>query len=89
MDTEALLIDGRTFVPTRYVAEAFGATVRWKDEIKTVDIDTDDIGKVVDEGDTKEVAGFIVPKDTNLVVAAIKDDLNDQAILIIDFLSEM
>ncbi|RXE57542.1 copper amine oxidase N-terminal domain-containing protein [Acetivibrio mesophilus] len=86
MDTEALLIDGRTFVPARYVAEAFGATVRWKNEIKTVYIDTDDIGKVVDEGDTREVAGFIVPKNIDLSVSAIKDDLNYEAVFTIDFL---
>ena len=39
MDTAALLQEGRTFVPARYVAEAFGATVRWDSAIKTVYID--------------------------------------------------
>jgi len=43
----------------RYVAEAFGATVRWKDEIKTVYIDTNKTGKVEVEGDTREVAGLL------------------------------
>lgn len=41
MDTEALLQEGRTFVPARYVAEAFGATVRWDSIIRTVYIDTE------------------------------------------------
>lgn len=41
MDTVALLQEGRTFVPARYVAEAFGATVRWDSAIKTVYIDTE------------------------------------------------
>lgn len=41
MDTVALLQEGRTFVPARYVAEAFGATVRWDSVIKTVYIDTE------------------------------------------------
>ncbi len=45
MDTVALLQEGRTYVPARYVAEAFGATVRWDGVIKTVYIDTE--GRVV------------------------------------------
>jgi len=45
MDTAALLQEGRTFVPARYVAEAFGATVRWDSVIRTVYIDTN--GSVV------------------------------------------
>ena len=45
MDTAALLQEDRTFVPARYVAEAFGATVRWDSVIKTVYIDTE--GRVV------------------------------------------
>jgi len=44
------------------VAEAFGATVRWKDEIKTVYIDTNKTGKVEVEGDTREVAGLLYRK---------------------------
>ena len=40
MDTVALLKEGRTFVPARYVAEAFGATVWWDSVNKTVYIDT-------------------------------------------------
>ncbi len=40
MDTAAILKEGRTFVPARYVAEAFGATVSWDGVIKTVYIDT-------------------------------------------------
>ena len=40
MDTEALLLGGRTFVPARYVAEALGATVDWDASIRTVYIIT-------------------------------------------------
>ncbi|HOP93935.1 MAG TPA: copper amine oxidase N-terminal domain-containing protein [Acetivibrio thermocellus] len=74
MDTEALLIEGRTFVPARYVAEAFGATVSWRASIKTVYIDMNKTGKVENEGDTREVAGFIVPKGIDLAVAEEKQD---------------
>jgi len=40
MDTAALLISGRTFVPARYVAEAFDAKVSWDPDIRTVYINT-------------------------------------------------
>jgi len=36
MDTAALLISGRTFVPARYVAEAFDAVVSWDADLRTV-----------------------------------------------------
>ena len=65
MDTEALLLENRTYVPARYVAEAFGGKVDWYPETRTVKIK---IGKVVYTGDTREVNGFIVPKDTKVFV---------------------
>ncbi|OPZ92387.1 MAG: hypothetical protein BWY74_01604 [Firmicutes bacterium ADurb.Bin419] len=40
MDTEAIIKEGRTFVPIRYVAEALGATVGWNASTKTVIITT-------------------------------------------------
>lgn len=40
MDTTALLKDGRTYVPAKYVAEAFGANVNWKSESRTVSVST-------------------------------------------------
>ena len=42
MDTEAILKDGRTFVPIRYVAEELGATVGWAPSTSTVIITTQD-----------------------------------------------
>lgn len=36
MDTAAMLKDNRTFVPAKYVAEAFGAQVRWDGGTRTV-----------------------------------------------------
>ncbi len=36
MDTEAIINNDRTFVPARYVAEAFGAEVSWDQKVKTV-----------------------------------------------------
>ena len=42
MDTKAIIKDGRTFVPIRYVAEELGATVGWDPNTKTVIITTQD-----------------------------------------------
>ncbi|WP_135556935.1 stalk domain-containing protein [Paenibacillus cymbidii] len=40
MDVPAQLIDGRTMVPARYVGMAFGGTVTWDDDLRTVNIAT-------------------------------------------------
>ncbi len=75
MDTVALLQNDRTFVPARYVAEAFGATVRWESVIRTVYIETkDEPAPTASTGDTKNVAGFVVPKNIDLTVVEPKDD---------------
>ncbi|WP_265447169.1 stalk domain-containing protein [Acetivibrio straminisolvens] len=66
MDTAALLISGRTFVPARYVAEAFDAVVSWDPDIRTVYINTNVKPADKREG-TEIVAGFEVPLDTNLI----------------------
>ncbi|HOL87486.1 MAG TPA: copper amine oxidase N-terminal domain-containing protein [Defluviitoga tunisiensis] len=86
MDTEALLLDGRTFVPARYVAEAFGATVIWDAPIRTVYISMSKTTKQVNDGDIREVAGFIVPKNIDLTVAETKNSLNYEAMFMIGFL---
>jgi len=65
MDTAALLQEDRTFVPARYVAEAFGATVRWDSLIKTVYIDTE--GRVVPTPQaTKDPVYGWIKVETNL-----------------------
>lgn len=38
MDTSPLIVDGRTLAPAKYVAEAFGYTVNWDADTKTVSI---------------------------------------------------
>jgi len=87
MDTEALLINGRTFVPARYVAEAFGATVRWKDEIKTVYIDANKTDKVEDEDDTREVAGLLY-QGYGFNGCRFKDDTSYEVVFTIGFLKK-
>ena len=73
MDTIALNIDGRIFVPVRYVAEAFGATVEWEDSIKTVYIILEKVENNNDgKGEEKVVGGFKIPADTNLIVTIMR-----------------
>ncbi len=87
MDTAALLKESRTFVPARYVAEAFGATVRWDGAIKVVYIDTSKVPQPTSTpGGTENIAGFIVPKDIDLSVAAEKGDLTYDLVFVLDFL---
>ena len=69
MDTVALNLEGRIFVPVRYVAEAFGATVDWEDSIKTVYIT---LTKVQNNNDGEEVGGFKIPADTDLIVTKME-----------------
>ena len=38
LDVPPLIVDGRTLVPTRFVAEAFGANVQWDEATRTVSI---------------------------------------------------
>ncbi|HOQ37666.1 MAG TPA: copper amine oxidase N-terminal domain-containing protein [Acetivibrio sp.] len=73
MDTVALNIEGRIFVPVRYVAEAFGATVTWEPSIKTVYITLNKTGSNNNNNNNgKEVGGFKIPADTNLVVTKVQ-----------------
>ncbi len=83
MDTAALLKGDRTFVPARFVSEALGATVRWDSAVRTVYID---MKKAADTGETRNVSGFIVPKDIQLAVSSPRDDINYETTLTIDFL---
>jgi len=59
MDTAALLHEDRTYVPARYVAEAFGATVRWDSVIKTVYIDTENKAVPTPQATKDPVYGWI------------------------------
>ena len=68
MDTEALLKGDRTFVPVRFVSEGLGAKVDWDPDVRTVYIDTRKKDDTPTDGDFKEVNGFLVPNDTNIVV---------------------
>jgi iron complex transport system substrate-binding protein len=38
IDVAPVIVGGRTLVPTRLIAESFGATVNWDPETRTVEI---------------------------------------------------
>ena len=52
MDTVAVIEQDRTYIPVRYVAEAFGAKVDWNPNTRTATITSE----------TKTFGGFVVPK---------------------------
>lgn len=65
MDTTAMLKDGRTFVPAKYIAETFGANVNWDGKTKTVYVDRT-LSTQVEEG--KDVAdGTVVSNQSELI----------------------
>ena len=65
MDTEAVLVDGRTFVPARYVAEALGADVEWDSAVRTVYIWTGKGPKVKDEPGVEFYDGIAFNPETD------------------------
>ena len=46
MDVPATIINGRTMVPVRFIAEAFGESVAWNGDTRTVEITSDYLDKV-------------------------------------------
>ncbi len=49
MDVAPMLIDGRTLVPVRFVAEAFDCDVDWDGESNTVNVESHDVVIPMDE----------------------------------------
>jgi hypothetical protein len=86
MDTEALLKEDRTFIPIRFVSEGLGARVDWDPAVRTVYIDTREKGDSKDDipkdGGFEEVNGFLVPKDTNIIVVNSSSDIIETSISI-------
>lgn len=66
MDAAPLIIEGRTYAPARYVAEAFGFDVDWDSENKTVKIGMINQGASVttEEKTTVEITTEITTKST-------------------------
>ena len=62
IDAPATIIDGRTLVPARAVAESFGCGVSWDAKTKTVYINTD--GTIV-KTEAPKIGKWVVTKETN------------------------
>jgi len=85
IDTAAHIQDGRTLVPVRFVAEAFGCEVVWNASTQTVTITNPDkdIYKIgdfiveIEEGDKLSIntaGGLVVVKETGLILGEGKCD---------------
>ena len=69
LDTKAVLISRRTFVPVRFVSEAFGAKVTWDTQIRTAYINIDpnaEVKEPTDEGETKYYSGIAFNPKTDI-----------------------
>ena len=64
MDTKAIIKDGRTMLPIRYVAEALGYTVEWREDTRTAILK--------DKNTTIEI-----PVDTNKIIVNGKEIQSD------------
>ena len=58
LDAPALVTNGVTLVPVRFVAESFGAYVFWNEQYQTVYIDSRGRAPVIEEDDKYEVSQF-------------------------------
>lgn len=70
IDAPAVIANGRTMVPLRFISKALGATVNWDASSKTVSI-TD--GYLT--ASTYTVNGYVVPKDTDLQITDQNDPI--------------
>jgi len=90
MDTEALLKEERTFVPVRFVSEGLGARVDWDPAVRTVYIDTREKGSTKDDtpkdGSIIEVDGYLVPNDTNIIIAKARSSKVVETYISINFM---
>jgi hypothetical protein len=90
MDTEALLKEDRTFVPVRFVSEGLGARVDWDSAVRTVYIDTREKGDIKDDtpkdGSIIEKNGYLVPNDTNIIIAKARDSEVVETYITINFM---
>ena len=80
MDTTALLKDGRTYVPAKYVAEAFGADVSWNSAKRTVSVSTNNTGTkdITDtKGNPSATDGTDIKDSTNNTVSQ-EPDMGDE-----------
>lgn len=74
MDVEPVIVNDRTLVPARFVAEAFDCDVEWDGGSRTVDIYTEGNTFTVDEDDVPDDTGGFVDDDEEI---ALPSDMYD------------
>lgn len=77
MDVAPQIVDGRTLVPARFISEAFGCSIEWDDESRTVFITTasTEDGKTTFEYYTDATIPF--PKYDSVTGSALIDTYSD------------
>lgn len=79
IDTAAKIVNGRTYLPIRAVIEAFGSTVEWDQNYKTVVITTEniDVKKILTEANNKSYDWKNYDADVLVKMSIpVKDDAN-------------
>lgn len=83
IDAAALLINGRTVVPLRFIGECLGAAVEWDAENRIVRITTPAPNPNVPPGYKVTSMGYVIPENTNLEFMDIRGDINFTAVIIL------
>ena len=78
LDVPARVVNNRTLVPARAVAESFGADVQWNQEAQTVFITTSEIAQGQETHDT--VRATIVMEDGGIIVLELYPHLAPQSV---------
>ncbi|MBQ3110814.1 MAG: hypothetical protein IJC69_06710 [Clostridia bacterium] len=86
MDTESVILNDRTMVPVRVIAEAFGMQVGWNGEDRVVTIkrgrakeDFVNVFILGDEKDTTEMLSYFFDKSVGIVQVSSADELLSKA----------
>ncbi|MGL4791018.1 MAG: copper amine oxidase N-terminal domain-containing protein [Anaerotignaceae bacterium] len=77
MDTAAVIVDGRTFAPVRYLAEQFGYTVSWDAETSTVVITLDTV-ETTEDTTTEKTEGTTTEKTEDTTTEKTEDTTTEK-----------
>lgn len=77
LDTAPTIINGRTMLPIRFIAEGFGFDVDWDEAEKTITISE----KAVAESDTTSESGSVTETDENAPVVYMTEDITPEALV--------
>ncbi len=91
IDVPAKIVNGRTLVPIRIIAESFGADVIWNEENRTVEIKMKTKGEVIDESELEKACDELMEILTGIVESEVVLDegIVDEFLSITDELYEL